>query len=180
MGRRRGPSPEDKALWRRAMKDVVPLPHVDAAPVEPPKAPADPAAKPPKPQPPPPPPRPHAPLPPLAPGQAPGVDRATARRVRQGRLPIEARLDLHGMGQVDAHHALNGFVRRCQDRGKRLVLVITGTGSMRPGSGVLRNQLPRWLNEPQLRDRVLSLETARPEHGGAGAFYLLLRRRRDR
>ncbi len=120
------------------------------------------------------------PTPALTPGTTAGVDRRTAERVRKGRLPVEATLDLHGLRQAEAHHALAGFVARCHGDGRRLVLVVTGKGTFRDNAGILRAQVPRWLNEPGLRDKVLSLHPAQPRHGGAGAFYLFLKRRRER
>ena len=104
------------------------------------------------------------------------IDRRTVRRLRRGDMPIDARLDLHGMRQEQAHLALAGFIRRCQADNKRVVLVITGTGLRREGSGVLRVQVPRWLNEPDLRRRVVALHPADRAHGGEGAFYVFLRR----
>ncbi len=89
-------------------------------------------------------------------------------------MAIEARLDLHGKTQDEAHRELSSFIARAQAQGKRLALVITGKG--REGKGVLRESVPRWLNEPALRGRVLALTNAQPRDGGAGALYVLLRR----
>ncbi len=107
------------------------------------------------------------------------MDRRTADRFRRGKLPIEARLDLHGHYQDAAYYALNEFIADSAAADRRMVLVITGRGS-REGSGVLRARLPQWLNQPPCRDRVLAFTAARPEHGGDGAFYVLLKRNRDR
>jgi DNA-nicking Smr family endonuclease len=117
-------------------------------------------------------------LPPLAPDAAPGLDRRTAERLRGGALPIEARLDLHGMTQAEAHRALDTFLARAVEAEKRCVLVITGKGGRMAGDGVLRAAVPRWLNEAPNRARLLAFAPAQPQHGGAGALYLLLRRRR--
>ena len=103
-----------------------------------------------------------------------GVDRRTVDRLRRGRYPVEARLDLHGMTQDQAHRALGGFVVAARVAGQRCVLVITGHG--RISGGVLKAAVPRWLAEPALRAHVLVLAPARPPHGGGGALYLLLRR----
>jgi DNA-nicking Smr family endonuclease len=173
----RHPSREDRALWRRSMRDVKPL--SPGRPAHPPEAPAEPRVEPA---------RPHrvvpspvkraGSLPPLAPGDSPGVDRSTAERFRRGQLVVEARLDLHGMTQGEAHRALVRFVRRGQEDGLRTLLVITGKGGFGDARGVLRDAVPRWLNESELRPRVLSCAWAQPKHGGAGALYVLLRRRR--
>jgi DNA-nicking Smr family endonuclease len=107
-----------------------------------------------------------------------GIDRANAERLKRGLHKIEARLDLHGMTQAQAHRALALFVLASRDAGRRCVLVITGRGLGPSGSGVLKSSVPRWLEEPELRQHVLALSPAQPHHGGAGATYLLLRRRR--
>jgi len=106
-----------------------------------------------------------------------GIDRRTAERLRRGRLPIEASIDLHGLTRRAAEDALARFLTRAAERGQRCVLVITGKGRA-TGEPVLRSEVPRWLNQPALRQRVLACVTARQRDGGAGAFYVLLRRRR--
>jgi DNA-nicking Smr family endonuclease len=118
------------------------------------------------------PPRPQAPLPPL--DQFAGVDRATAERLKRGRYPVAARLDLHGMTQEEAHRALARFVAAARNAGHRCVLVITGHGRMT--GGILKAAVPRWLDEPALRPHVLAIAPARPPDGGSGALYVLLRK----
>ncbi|MDH3739223.1 MAG: Smr/MutS family protein [Alphaproteobacteria bacterium] len=117
--------------------------------------------------------------PPLSADGFAGVDKRTVERMRRGKLPIEARLDLHGSYQDAAQADLNAFISSCAATGCRTVLVITGKGAVSEGGGVLRRRLPDWLNQPACRPHVLAFATARPEHGGSGAFYVLLRRRRD-
>ena len=115
-------------------------------------------------------------------------DRKHARKIRGGRTEIEARVDLHGLRQSEAHAALRAFLFRCQSRGLRFVLVITGKG--KPGSvseagyrnpenerGVLKRNVPRWLEEPDVRSIVVSYTTAAIQHGGEGAIYVHLRAR---
>lgn len=114
------------------------------------------------------------PLPaPRALGSAPGVDRRTAERLRRGQLPIEARLDLHGHTRESAHRMLNGFLGAAWDSGRRVVLIVTGKGQ-----GILRDAVPRWLNENPNRSRILIVSQAQPKDGGGGALYVLMRRRR--
>jgi len=113
-------------------------------------------------------------LPPLEIGKSAGIDRASFEKLKRGQMAIEARLDLHGKTQDEAYRELSSFIARAQAQGKRLALVITGKG--REGKGVLRESVPRWLNEPALRGRVLALANAQPRDGGAGALYVLLRR----
>ncbi|MCX4199043.1 Smr/MutS family protein, partial [Methylobacterium organophilum] len=102
--------------------------------------------------------------------------------LRRGRLAIEARIDLHGMVQAEAHAALTGFLLRARAAGHSYVLVVTGKGG--PGyadafseRGVLRRSVPHWLRGPDLRGIVLGFEEAARHHGGGGALYVRLRRR---
>ncbi|MFT6581699.1 MAG: DNA-nicking Smr family endonuclease [Alphaproteobacteria bacterium] len=109
----------------------------------------------------------------LSHGAAPGVDRRTAMRLHRGQMEIQARLDLHGRTQDDAFRALCSFIDGAHGAGRRSVLIITGKGQ-----GILKNAVPRWLNQPPLRARILSFSYAQQKDGGAGALYVLLRRDR--
>ena len=115
----------------------------------------------------------------LAIGRIADVDKRLAERLRRGRLPIEGKLDLHGLTQGEAHDQLAGFIAVSQKRGHRCILVVTGKGLWREGAGILREMVPRWLNEAPNRARVLAIAHAQPRHGGTGALYLLLKRRRE-
>lgn len=125
-------------------------------------------------------------IPPLYLGQTTGLDKRTSERLDRGRLPIEARLDLHGMVQSAAHGALTYFIMTAHADGKRCVLVITGKGErsrnditdMHEKGGVLRRAVPQWLNEAGLRSKILKFTYAQPKDGGEGALYILLRRKR--
>lgn len=110
-------------------------------------------------------------------GAASGLDKRSLARLRRGMLPIEGTIDLHGMTQAEAHMALHQFIAGSQQRGRRCVLVITGKGSR--SEGVLRSAVPHWLNLPANRSLVLAFAYATPAHGGAGALYVLLKRRRS-
>jgi DNA-nicking Smr family endonuclease len=117
-----------------------------------------------------------------APGR--GIDKQSLKKLKRGDWPIEAILDLHRRTQKEAHLALQRFIAQAAARGLRCVLVITGKGEPRGHEilperrGVLREMLPLWLDQPDLAGYVLAVETARPKDGGAGAFYVLLRRHR--
>jgi len=117
------------------------------------------------------------PVPPLT-----GLDRRLRQRLARGRAGIDARIDLHGLTQAEAHDALVRFLRISRGEGARIVLVITGKGLRGLSDeerGVLRRQVPFWLRSPKLRETVLGFEPAGPAHGGAGAFYVRLRRARN-
>jgi DNA-nicking Smr family endonuclease len=104
-----------------------------------------------------------------------GMDRVTRRKIAKGRLPIDARIDLHGLTQTDAHALLFSFLHRAQAEGCRLVLVITGKGASFGSDGILRRAVPAWLQTPSFRAMVSVFDEAARGHGGSGAIYLRLR-----
>lgn len=118
------------------------------------------------------------------------LHRRQARRIAAGRERIGARLDLHGLRQREAHHALRVFLHRAHAQGHQMVLVITGKGGRREeeaegffygeSPGVLRRLVPEWLREPEFREMVVSVSYAHVRHGGEGALYVRLRRGRAR
>jgi DNA-nicking Smr family endonuclease len=177
MTRRRQLSDEEQALWSGFARSITPLRHAKNASIPTPSEnkPAPKSAKAPdvRPQPQP------AKSPPLAP-----LQRRLKQRVARGREPIDARIDLHGMTQAQAHTALFAFLQRSQADGARMVLVVTGKGSDRgepdraAPRGVLKRQVPLWLSVPEFRAFVVGFEDAHIGHGGQGALYVQLRRLR--
>lgn len=186
MTRRRDVTADELALWRQVMRDTTPLPRretpvttdgvsstapapsgercLSAPDAEPhlPKFTQDDVRK---------------------PG---GLDAASQRRLRRGRIEVDARVDLHGLRQAEAHSVLSRFIAESQATGCRCVLVITGKGG-RPAAGVslqqeeegvLRRQVPLWLQQPPNAGRIFAFEPAHPRHGGAGALYVFLRKAR--
>jgi len=124
------------------------------------------------------------PAPATRPAAAPALlDRKTRQKLARGSQAIDARIDLHGLTQSEAHHALARFLRNAQDRGARFVLVITGKGGPRVDAfsgerGVLRRQVPLWLKLPEFRAYVVGFEEAHVGHGGGGALYVQVKRAR--
>ena len=175
-------SEEETKLWRGVVKSVAPLrkrvaaaaPKTDDHPPSPPKpapkklssaAPVRLIAQPKPPSP-----------PPLAP-----LDRKTKSRIARGTHAIDARLDLHGYTQAEAHDALLRFLRRARDKGAGVVLVITGKGGRGDGErGVLNRAVPMWLTLPEFREYVVGFDAAAISHGGEGALYVRVRKRKDR
>jgi DNA-nicking Smr family endonuclease len=201
MARRRGLTADEKALWSRIASTATPIhpkrkPQPD--PVEPPPAPPVGPRRKPDPE----------PLPltdfrvgatPLRknttridlsphPGQAlrehpVRMDHKTHRRMSQGKLAPEDRIDLHGMTLSVAQPQLIRFILNAHGRGHRLVLIITGKGRdggpdaplpVRPGA--LRHNVPIWLHMAPLNQLVLQVRPAHRRHGGDGAYYVYLRR----
>jgi DNA-nicking Smr family endonuclease len=187
MGKRGQDGENDAELWARVAESARPLRkrHVVTAPeivaqrprkatekTEPPRHPRAPKL-PPKPA-------------PAVRGEA--LDRQTARQLERGRLPVEARLDLHFMRQRDAHAALRKFLKSAQGKGYRHVLVITGKGGEPDARrsfyeederGVLRQAVPHWLAAPDLAHVVVSFSPAPRRLGGEGALYVRLRKPRQ-
>ncbi len=117
--------------------------------------------------------------PPPPPALAP-LEEKTLRRLARGLAEIDARIDLHGMRQERAFNALSTFLRRQQASGARIVLVVTGKGRVGgEGRGVLRESVPHWLSRGDLRNLVVGFEEAHRRHGGGGALYVRIRRRRE-
>jgi DNA-nicking Smr family endonuclease len=104
------------------------------------------------------------------------LDRPTLEKLARGKLPIEGRVDLHGMTQSEAHSLLLSFLQRAHVNGVRYVLVITGKGFSSGGDGILRRQVPAWLSTPPFRALVSSHDLAARNHGGEGALYIRLRK----
>jgi len=121
-----------------------------------------------------------APTPPvLSHGNAAGLDRKTAQRLKRGKLAIDDDIDLHGHTQTAAHRALERFLHQCFVDGKRTVLVITGKGDQFAGKpGVLKDAVPRWFNEMPMRQWVAGFSYAAPKDGGSGALYVRIRRKK--
>ncbi|MBY8977196.1 Smr/MutS family protein [Rhodobacteraceae bacterium NNCM2] len=204
MTRRRGLTPEDRALWQKVTSGTTKLKHQakratpndDDRPAKRPTPPAPPFAE-------------HLKREPqiLRPEGSqlrgstridladhapktvgrpePGLDRRTADKLRRGDRKPEARLDLHGMTADRAHSALNGFLARSILQSRRCVLVITGKGGrhqtddapfMRPDQGVLRQAVPRWLRSGPYARQIVGIFEAHPRHGGAGAIYVYLKK----
>lgn len=107
----------------------------------------------------------------------PPANRGAEKRVRRGKLEIGATLDLHGHTQESARTVVVRFLQSAHKRGDRTVIVVTGIG--RIGGGVLRQRLPEWLGEREVRGLVSGFAQAHRSHGGAGAFYVFLKNRAE-
>jgi DNA-nicking Smr family endonuclease len=183
MGKRDSDLETDAELWARVARSARPLKKGTAGPTTPkPRAKPAVAGVPPAARPAP---KPVAKPAPAARGER--LDRQTARRLERGHAAVEARLDLHGMRQKEAHAALRKFLKWARSKDYRHVLVITGKGApaddRRPfyesdERGVLRASVPHWLSQPDLAHIVLSYAEAPRRLGGEGALYVRLRKPR--
>nr|WP_230987205.1 Smr/MutS family protein [Allorhizobium terrae] len=103
-------------------------------------------------------------------------ERPVKRKLSRGKLKLEARIDLHGMIQSEAHGMLLSFLIRAHERGLRHVLIITGKGSSMGSEGALKRAVPLWFSKAEFRYLISSHEVAAPHHGGEGALYVRLSR----
>jgi DNA-nicking Smr family endonuclease len=181
-----GKGDKDSELWERVAETATPLkgrkrPGAKAASgAPPPVAEAEETPRPVKPK--------IRPAPkPRPPAAAVTLDRQTARQLEKGQTPIEARLDLHGLRQRDAHAQLHRFLATAQARGLRHVLVITGKGEspveatsfyQEEERGVLKNAVPQWLASGDFAPLVVSFSPAPRRLGGEGALYVRVRKGR--
>ena len=102
-------------------------------------------------------------------------------------LLVDMTLDLHGMTQDNAYNALMQAMERAILQQLRILLVITGKGAPKSARdeadrrprGILRKQVPTWLSDSRFAGHVFAIRPAHPIHGGAGAYYVLLRRPRS-
>jgi DNA-nicking Smr family endonuclease len=193
--RRRVLSYEERVLWTTVTKSMTPLRDaptvaqdagVDTSDAAPLRKPPGPMPKKTKPQTSPQSKAKAAPYPPpqSPPAAVTPLSRRMKRSVARGKEAIDARLDLHGLTQHQAHDTLLRFLRTASERDARLVLVITGKGKRIDGDGervrgVLRRQVPQWLGLPEFRAFVLGFEDAAIAHGGEGAIYVRVRRPRN-
>ena len=191
--RKRTLTPDEVSLWTHVTKHV--------APIEKQKAKAEPVAEAIAPIPelktvsppakmvratksvapaPPPPPKAAPAIPPLAP-----LEKRLRQRLSRGAQPIDSVIDLHGKRQDEAHEALRRFVLGAHQMGYSVILVVTGKGASGTDDhgifeerGVLRRTVPHWLRMPDMRPFVIGFEPAAPHHGGSGALYVRIRRKR--
>ncbi|SIQ84269.1 DNA-nicking endonuclease, Smr domain [Rhizobium sp. RU20A] len=105
------------------------------------------------------------------------LERPVKRKLQKGRLQLEARIDLHGLIQSEAHGLLLHFLMQAHQRGLRHVLVITGKGASFGSDGALKRAVPLWFSLPEFRQLISSYEPAARNHGGDGALYVRLARR---
>ena len=180
-------SPEDREIWAKVTKTLTPLhperlhaPVVDDAGLSPPEA-----EKPDRPK------KtatairtPSAQPKPASPPPLHTLEHRYRKKLIRGVKPIDGRIDLHGLTQHQAHDRLRHFLHSAQARGHKVVLVITGKGRDRGGGGfmdergVLRRVVPQWLGMSDMRSVVIGYEEAHASHGGSGALYVRIRRKR--
>jgi DNA-nicking Smr family endonuclease len=111
-------------------------------------------------------------------GLAEGIDRAHLDRLKRGQVPVEREVELHGLRQDEAGLEVRIELREAFEMAERCVLIIHGRGAHAETGPVLKEALLGWLCEPPLDRLVMAFASAVPEHGGTGATYVLLRRKR--
>lgn len=115
-----------------------------------------------------------------------GIDKSTLRKFKREEFNIDATLDLHGLTEDKAFTEVNNFIVQNYNNGKRCVIIITGKGlTVREDDdiftprGILKKQVPQWLDIPQIRAMILTYKHPSEKLGGGGALYILLRRNKN-
>lgn len=93
--------------------------------------------------------------------------------LKRGDIPIQGRLDMHGLRPDAAREALLNFIERQQHLGNRCVIIIHGKGGRQGEAPILKNLVIHWLKQI---DAILGFHSALPRDGGTGAVLALLRR----
>ncbi|MBR1544838.1 MAG: Smr/MutS family protein [Alphaproteobacteria bacterium] len=106
------------------------------------------------------------------------VDKATIKNIKRGKFLIDARLDLHGKTLEVAFKTFVAFVNKNYELENRNLLIVTGKGNPEKNTGVIRKNFPSWLNNENVKDKILYVNYANILDGGDGAFYILLRKKK--
>lgn len=114
------------------------------------------------------------------------IDKSTALKLRRGQIPIDARIDLHGLYQHEARNALLSFIGNAYHRQHRCILVVTGKGKFiiddridpTNAPGVIKRNFKGWLAQEPYASMILKIQKAQIKDGGEGAYYILLRKKR--
>ena len=175
-------SAEERALWRKVVATVRPLAASAVLPQPDPEPDADPAPMLVRPH--------HTPsmarMPPRRPQPGTTLDASWDRRLARGLVAPDAVVDLHGHNLADAYAALDHRLELAIAAGQRLVLLITGKPPAEHGRhavrpvvrGAIRAAVGDWLAASRHAGAIAAVRNAHPRHGGAGALYIVLRRRR--
>ena len=105
------------------------------------------------------------------------VNRQVAKQLHNGQFSIQGHIDLHGLAVESAREAFENFLKESIDAGKRMVLIIHGRGLSSPAKPILKTNVIKWLTTGLWRKWVMAFTSARLCDGGAGATYVLLRKR---
>ncbi|WP_114767472.1 DNA endonuclease SmrA [Vibrio rhodolitus] len=106
-----------------------------------------------------------------------GVQDGVYRKLRLGKYPIQARLDLHRKTLKDARDEVVRFLKQCMRMDIRTVMIVHGRGERSNPPAMMKSYLAQWLT--QIND-VQCVHSAQRFHGGTGAVYVLLRKSDDK
>ena len=109
-------------------------------------------------------------------GYVKNLDESVLNKLRAGQYGVEAHLDLHGLNSIQAFESMRNFIKNCWFKGMRTILLVPGRGLNSPnGHGILKQKIPQWLTHEPFKGVTLAFCTARPQDGGPGSIYVLLR-----
>lgn len=106
-----------------------------------------------------------------------GVQDGVYRKLRLGKYPLQARLDLHRKTLKQARDEVVTFLKQCMRMDIRAVLIIHGRGERSNPPAMMKSYVANWLT--QIKD-VQCVHSAQTHHGGAGAVYVLLRKSQEK
>lgn len=111
-------------------------------------------------------------------GAASGIGSRIMKRLKRGEFSVQDYIDLHGLTKRGAESAVSNFITQSYQRGLRCVLIVHGRGLRSVDhQPAIKKELPVWFRRGTLKKIVLAFVTARPCDGGAGALYVLLKKR---
>jgi DNA-nicking Smr family endonuclease len=109
-----------------------------------------------------------------------GLDKNTDKKLKAGEYPIDLKLDLHGLNLEDAYFKLKDTINYAFEKGYRLILVITGKGLHSEENKItIKHSMKNWLSHSEFSSKIIKYVDANKKHGGKGAIYILLRRKRE-
>ncbi len=110
-------------------------------------------------------------------GHVRGFDPDLMKKLKKGMFPVQDYIDLHGLTRQEAENTVKNFLLKSYRLGLRCVLVIHGRGlNSENNIPVLKKLLPVWLSRKPIKNLVLAFSTAMPYDGGTGTIYVLLRK----
>ena len=102
-----------------------------------------------------------------------GLQYKTQKQLRQGKIPVDDHLDLHGLSIRESREELLEFINFAQKTHCRCIRLVHGKGyRAENGIPVLKNKINNWLRQ---HPDVIAFSSAQPRDGGTGAVYILIK-----
>ena len=112
------------------------------------------------------------------------------KKLKKGKIPIDKKIDFHGMSALDAEELFFNTVLSCYKKNLRCILFVTGKGVLKKKNnenekirlyyGKIREMFFSWINNKKIQKYLLSVEQASIEYGADGAFFVYLRKQKTK